>query len=196
MYSTPRHIYSLVNSGACAPCKSDARSPQIVAGVVGPVAIPLRLPVRVVHPLVVVVILVDSHNTFVNLPDHTLPFFESVDITFDHDEFIFHVSALQLRIHLLVTQISIGQSPLNAVLRPVLLEIDEAVLQDVKVLHLSLVIAAIPLLLLDELGALQEVVLHPVLRAVEDKRIDHHHKEKFQVGMAFKYTENIHGKSD
>ena len=57
-----------------------------------------------------------------------------------------------------------------------------------QILHLLLVVAAVPLLLLDKLGSLQEMILNPVLGTIQDKRIDHHYEEQFQVCVTFKYT--------
>ena len=46
-------------------------------------------------------------------------------------------------------------------------------------LHFILLLLASALLLLDELRAFEEVILHPVLRAVQNERIDHHYEEQF-----------------
>lgn len=59
-----------------------------------------------------------------------------------------------------------------------------------------MVILAVTLLLLDELGSFQEVVLNPVLCAVEDERIDHHHEEELQVCVALENTQYIHRERD
>ena len=46
-----------------------------------------------------------------------------------------------------------------------------------QLLNFILLLLVIALLLLDKLRTLQELVLHPVLAAVEDERIDHHYEE-------------------
>ena len=67
------------------------------------VTFPRGLLVRVKEAFVVVVVLVHAHYALIDLPHHALPFFEFINITVDHDELVFNISALDLRVELLLT---------------------------------------------------------------------------------------------
>lgn len=116
-------------------------------------ALALSLLVWIIHTLIVVVIVINSHYSFIYLANHTLAFLEFIDIALNHDEFILDISALYLRFHLLIAKISIGQSFLHSILLSILLEVNKSILHYVQILHFSHVVPAISLLLLDELGS-------------------------------------------
>ena len=59
-----------------------------------------------------------------------------------------------------------------------------------------MIISAVSFLFLDKLRSLQEMVLHPVLSAVQDEWVDHHNEEEFQVSVTFEYTQDIHWECD
>ena len=134
--------------------------------------------VRVVDAALIVVVLIDTHYTFIHLTNHRLALFELIYSVVDHYELVFYVTAVNLRIHFLITEVLVRKATLQPILLPIFLEIYEPIMHNVQVVHLLLVVLAVTLLLLDELGSFQEVVLDPVLGAIQNKRIDHHHKEQ------------------
>jgi hypothetical protein len=91
-------------------------------------AFPRSLLVRIEEAFIVVVILVHAHYSFIYLPHHALSFLKFIDITFDHYELIFYISALDLRVKLLLTQVAVGQSFLEAILGAISLEVNKSIL--------------------------------------------------------------------
>lgn len=73
------------------------------AVIVGVSAFPLCLLVWIKETFIVIIVLVHAHYSFIYLPHHTLPLLKLIDIAFDHDELIFNISALDLRVEFLVT---------------------------------------------------------------------------------------------
>lgn len=152
------------------------------------------MPIRVIHPTIIIVLLINSHYSFIHLTHHTLTLFELIYSIVDHNELIFYMTAVNLRVHFLIAKVLVWQATLQPILLPIFLEIYESILHDVQVVHILLVVSAVTLLFFDEFCSFQKVVLYPILGAIQNKRIDHHNKEKFQVGVTFKNTEYIHRK--
>ena len=67
------------------------------------VAFPFRMLVGVVNSSVIIVVLIDTHYSFVHLTDHTLALFELINFTIYHYELVFYVPTGYLRVHLLIT---------------------------------------------------------------------------------------------
>ena len=105
----------------------------------------------IIHSFVVIIFFFDAHYSFVHFSNLTLALSEFIDITVNHDEFVFYVSTLNLGFHFLVTEVPIRQSTLHSVLLSIFLEVNETILHHMKLLNLLLASSAISFLLLDKL---------------------------------------------
>ena len=119
----------------------------------------------VVHAIFVVVLISDSHFSFVDLTSNTLSTFVFY-FTIDQDEFIFYIFLLDLRLHLLGTQIPLWEASILSILISVLLEIDKTILHDMKGLSFLHALSTIPFGLFNVLSSFQEMVLDPILAAI------------------------------
>jgi len=102
----------------------------------------------VVQAILVVVLSSDSHISFVDLTCNTLSTFVFY-FAIDQDKFIFYIFLLDLRLHLLGTQIPLWEASILSVLISVLLEVNETILHDMKGLGFLHTLSAIPLRLFD-----------------------------------------------
>ena len=99
-------------------------------------------------------------------------------------ELVFDFLLSETTVHLGRLLIDFCESLLAPVLLPILLEIDEAALQDMQLLSVHLGSLLFAFLLLDEARALQEVVLNPELDNVHDSRDNDDDDEDLHVGVS------------
>ena len=140
------------------------------------VCFPVLFFLLIVHAIFVVVLISDSHFSFVDLTSNTLSTFVFY-FTIHQDEFIFYIFLLDLRLHLLGTQIPLREASILSILISVLLEVNETILHDMKGLSFLHALSTIPFSLFNVLSSFKEMVLNPVLAAIQNEGIDHHNKE-------------------
>ena len=96
-------------------------------------------------------------------------------------ELVFDFLLRESTVHLGGCLVMVAESLLAPVLLPILLEVNEAALQDMQLLRVYLGGLLFALLLLDEARSLQEVVLNPELDNVHNSRDDDDNDEDLQV---------------
>lgn len=137
---------------------------------------------RVVHTIFIVVLISDSHISFVDLTSNTLSTFVFY-FAINQDEIFFYIFFLNLSFHFLGTQIPLWEASIFSVFISILLEVNETILHDMKCLSFLHVLSTISFCLFNVLSSFEEMVLNPVLAAIQNEGIDHHNKEKFHVCM-------------
>lgn len=96
-------------------------------------------------------------------------------------ELVFDFLFGEALIHLVRLHFDLSEAHLLSVRLPIFLEIDEPALKDMELLVLRVKSLLLTLLLLNERGALQEVVLNPELDNVHDGGNDDDDRENLQV---------------
>ena len=100
-------------------------------------------------------------------------------------ELVFDLLLSKVALHLRRRHLNCVQAHLTTVGFPVLFEVDKAILHDVQVLDVFFLSLILPLLVFDELCALQEVVLNPELKRVHQRWQYDEYAHDLGVWMAY-----------
>ena len=149
--------------------------------------------------VIIVVFLSDAQRTLL----HLAHYMGSANILrlgfnfrFEHYKVVFHIFLVNVRAMLGIILLEFWQPASCPVLLPILFEVDVAILHDVELACFNLIFLILLLLRLNEVGAPQNVVLHPVLYTVENEGNNHHHHKEFNHRMPVKHQQYVDTNSD